>query len=156
MSEFNIKRKVRLCIRSENKIKEYNQQEVTSSVMELLPKFQEFYALDQLVNASSILIPPLLKEMKSLHPNHYSVRELQPFHKNLRFVGYSLSYLDGNPEILQTRVLKSKETMFAQVTVGVRAIEVGYGFASDRQDIYGWTDRGKKVKLEGEFPEVCN
>ena len=132
MSEFNIERKVQLCIRSENKIKEYNQQEVTSSVTELLPKFQEFYALDQLMNASSILIPPLLKEMKSLHPNHYSVRELQPFHKNLRFVGYSLSYLDGNPEILQTRVLKSKETMFAQVTVGVRAIEVGYGFASDR------------------------
>ena len=112
-------------------MKEYSQQEVISSITELLPKIQEFYALDQLVNASSILIPPLLREMKNVHPIHYSVRELQPFHKNLRSVGYSLSYLDGNPEILQTRVLKSKETMFAQVTVGVRAIEVGFGIALD-------------------------
>ena len=112
-------------------MKGYNQQEVISNVADLLQKLQEFYAQDQLVNASSILIPPLLKEKKGLHPIRFSIKDLQSFHKDLRFVGYSLSYLDGNPELLQTRVLKSKDTLFAQLTVGVRAIAVIVLPASD-------------------------
>ena len=96
-----------------------------AEVEDLLPKLQEFFAKDEMLNASSVLIPPTIKTLKDLHPSHFSIKELQPFHKDLRSVGYSLSYLDEMPDVLQTRVLKTKDAMFAQLTVGVHAIEVG-------------------------------
>lgn len=92
---------------------------------DLLPKLQEFFAKDEMLNASSVLIPPTIKAMKDLYPSRFTIKELQPFHKDLRSVGYSLSYLDETPDVLQTRVLKTKDAMFAQLTVGVHAIEVG-------------------------------
>ena len=85
-----------------------------AEVEDLLPKLQEFFAKDEMLNASSVLIPPTIKTFKDL-----------PFNKDLRSVGYSLSYLDEMPDVLQTRVLKTKDAMFAQLTVGVHAIEVG-------------------------------
>ena len=90
----------------------------------MMRSFQEFFVKGEIVNASSIIIPLLLKELKTSSSPRFSIKELQPFHKDLRFVGYGLSYLDDKPEVLQTRVLKTKDAMFAQLTVGVRAIEV--------------------------------
>ena len=90
----------------------------------MMMKLDEFFVKDEMENASSILIPPLLKELKESHPPRFSIRDLQPFHKDLRFVGYGVSYLDNKPEVLQTRVIKTKGAMYAQLTVGVRAVEV--------------------------------
>ena len=93
-------------------------------IPEMMKSFQEFFAKGEIANASSIITPPLMKELKASSSSRFSIRELQPFHKDLRFVGYSLSYLDDKPEVLQTRVLRTKDAMFAQLMVGVRAIEV--------------------------------
>lgn len=88
-------------------------------------QLHEFFAHNQIAFASKVLIPPLMKEMKELHPAVFSTKQLEPFHKNLACVGYSLSYLDATPELLQARVLQGKDVMYAQLTVGVRAVEVG-------------------------------
>ena len=110
----------------------------------MINKLQEFYNLDELQNASYIAIPPLLREWKEKHPLRFPISQLQSFGKDLRFVGYSLSYLDALPVLLQTRIIQNKDVMFAQLTLGVRAIE----------DIYGWNSRGKQVYLTKEFPLV--
>lgn len=65
-----------------------------------------------------------MKELKEIRPASYTSRQLEPFHKDLVCVGYSLSYLDAIPQLLQTRVLQGKDVMYAQLTVGVKAVEV--------------------------------
>lgn len=124
MSEFNIKRKVGLVKKRDLQLKGYDQQSVMKELPSMMMKLEEFFVKDEMENASSILIPPLLKELKESHPPRFSIRDLQPFHKDLRFVGYGLSYLDKKPEVLQTRVIKTKGAMYAQLTVGVRTVEV--------------------------------
>lgn len=40
-----------------------------AEVEDLLPKLQEFFAKDEMLNASSVLIPPTIKTLKDLHPS---------------------------------------------------------------------------------------
>ena len=105
-------------------MKGFKPEEVYEELPDMFLQLHEFFAHNQIAFASKVLIPPLMKEMKELHPAVFSTKQLEPFHKNLACVGYSLSYLDATPELLQARVLQGKDVMYAQLTVGVRAVEV--------------------------------
>ena len=105
-------------------MKGYKPEEVNDEIPKLFEQLHQFFAHVQISYASKVIIPPLMKELKEIRPASYTSRQLEPFHKDLVCVGYSLSYLDAIPQLLQTRVLQGKDVMYAQLTVGVKAVEV--------------------------------
>ena len=113
-------------------------------VADMLQQAQEFFAKGEITNSSALILPSLIKELKERQNALISPSQLKGYHKDLRYVGYSLSYLDSIPELLQTRVIKSNGVIYGQLTMGLRCVE----------DIYGWTSRGNRVQLENEFPVV--
>ena len=106
-------------------MKTYKQQDVIDLIPDMMRRLQEFYARNELSNATSLVIPSFIKEHSGDRVPLFSPSQLSSLHKDLRYVGYSLSYLDDIPKILQTRIIKTKDVLYAQMSVGVRAIEVG-------------------------------
>ena len=106
-------------------MKTYKQQDVIDLIPDMMRRLQEFYARNELSNATSLVIPSFIKEHSGDRVPLFSPSQLSSLHKDLRYVGYSLSYLDDIPKILQTRIIKTKDVLYAQMSVGVRAFEVG-------------------------------
>ena len=105
-------------------MKTYKQQDVIHLVPDMMMRLQEFFSRNELQNASSLVIPSFIKEHSADRVPLYSPSQLSSLHKDLRSVGYSLSYLDDTPQVLQTRIISTKDVMYAQMSIGVRAIEV--------------------------------
>lgn len=93
-------------------------------VSEMLQKLQEFYAKDEISNASALITPPLMKQLQENHNQQFSVSQLKGIQKDLRYVGYSLSYMDSIPQLLQTRIIKTNNVLYGQVTFGFHCVEV--------------------------------
>ena len=93
-------------------------------VFDMLGKLQEFFVKGELTNASAIVTPLLMQQLKDKHNPIFSPSQLKGLQKDLRYVGYSLSYLDTLPSVLQTRIIKSKGILYGQVSVGIKCVEV--------------------------------
>ena len=105
-------------------MKTYKQQDVVHLIPDMMKRLQEFYARNELQNASSLAIPSFIKEHSADRVPMYSPSQLGSLHKDLRYVGYSLSYLDDVPQVHQTRIISTKDVMYAQMSIGVRAVDV--------------------------------
>ena len=93
-------------------------------VCDMLGKLQEFFVKGELMNATALVTPLFMQQFKDKHYPVFSPSQLKGLQKDLRYVGYSLSYLDTLPSILQTRIIKSKGILYGQVTLGLKCIEV--------------------------------
>lgn len=93
-------------------------------ITDLLQELQLFFAKSEISNASALITPSVMKTLKDIHVPLFAPSQLKGLHKDLRYVGYSLSYLDSLPQLLQTRVIKSNGVVYGQLTFGLRCVEV--------------------------------
>lgn len=93
-------------------------------LVDLLQEVQVFFAKSEISNAAALITPNLLKNLKEIHVPLFPPSQLRGLHKDIRYVGYSLSYLDSIPQLLQTRVIKSNNVLYGQLTFGLRCVEV--------------------------------
>lgn len=126
-------------------MKNYKPEEINEQIPQMFEQLHQFFAHDQISYASKVIIPPLMKELKENRPASFTAKQLEPYHKDLVCVGYSLSYLDAIPQLLQTRVIQGKDVMYAQLTVGIKAVEVSIFCFSEKLG-YLWLDFARQAR----------